>query len=1104
MQQRSLLVLLAGLAVTACGAPAPSVPVLVAPDVQASDSPAVLDAAVTPTDDAEGDAVAGPDAPTPVDSTAPDVAAPDALPDGTADDVLQPEDSAAIPDAAPDVPAAVDVAPDVAAPEDVPQPADVPAEDVGPATCQSSKQCPGDLVCNKTKQLCVECLVPEDCSAGHFCQAEVCIPTVCQPNLLQCSGNQLGTCKADGSGWDLASCEDGDACTVDGCTGTACTHAAKSCDDGNACTSDSCDKANGCSNIAKSGACDDGSACTSGEACVGGVCKVGAVGTVGTIAGSGTAGYLDGPSSSAQFSDPIGVAALPDGGLLVTEWNGQRIRKVAADGSVSTFAGSGTAGGLDGASTSAQFNNPGGILRAADGTVYVSEWSGHRIRKITPDGTVSTLAGNGTAGFVDGNGAAARFNMPGFMTFDAYGSIVVADWANNAIRRVTTDGAVYTLAGWSAIAGSADGPLVLATLNLPFSVAYDPAGNLYIVEQGRIRRLGIDGVVSTVFGNGSAGFSEAVGKAGLLSLKPHGILWHPQGFLVVADRDNFRLRAIWPDGTNTTLAGSGAAGYVDGPGNAAQFVAPTGVLLRQDGTIAVTDGLGQRVRNLSLPTTACNDNKPCTFDSCNAATGLCVFAAVSAGTSCEDGSKCTSGDTCDAVGTCSGTAVTCDDGNPCTDDACDLIGGGCVHKDNELPCEDNNLCTVGTVCAAASCGAPVNCDDGNPCTADSCSAGNCSHVAIANCCASDAACDDSDACTLDSCKPMCDGTTWNGSCYKALFATLTWATAEAQCVAWGGHLTSIGSAGENSTVQATAKSVCGVQKTYIGGNDMAVEGSWHWNDGTPWTWANWSSGEPNNATCGTTGEDGSQMLEDGTWNDTCLSYAAACSVCEKPAGPGTCLHAPNPSCCTSDAACDDGDKCTTDTCKVGTGCVHTPNYAAGCCVPDVWSDDFEAGDVKGTLANSLGVGKGWQVWGGSGLAHSGTNILYYGDPVAKNYAFSSGLFAQGSSGTWTFTVPFPAASGFTLTFWLYADIEAQPVNGKIYDNLWLTASGATLWPKPNPLTVKTWQKITISAPLTAFSGLMPQFVLHFDTVDNQNNTGLGVLIDDVQITRNCP
>ena len=1102
MLQRRLLVLLAGLAGTACGTPASTVPVLVAPDVQVGDVPAVLDGAVTPTDDAAVDAAAGPDAPTPVDVVAPDLVELDATPDATPEDVPQPVDSVMVPDVAPDLAAPVDVELELPPPADVLQPPDAQPDVAGPATCQSSKQCPGDLVCNKTKQLCVECLVAEDCSAGHFCQAEVCIPTVCQPSLLQCSGNQLGTCKADGSGWDLASCEDGDACTVDGCTGTACTHAAKSCDDGNACTSDSCDKTSGCSNVAKTGACDDGSACTSGEACAGGVCKVGAVGTVGTIAGSGTAGYLDGPGSSAQFSNLRGIAMLPEGSLLVTEWDGHRIRKIAADGTVSTFAGSGIAGGLDGATSSAQFSQPNGILVASDGTIYVSEAAGCRVRAIK-NGTVSTLAGNGSIGFADGKGTDARFNTPGFMTFDAYGSIVLADFGNNAIRRIATDGTVYTILGWFG-AGGQDGPAPVATLTFPYTVAYDPAGNLYIAEQARIRRLGTDGMVSTLFGSGVGGFSEAVGKAGQLSLKPHGILWHPQGFLVVADRENLRLRAIWPDGTNATLAGNGTTGYVDGPGSSAEFVAPTGVLLRQDGSIAVTDGSGQRVRKVYLPTATCNDNKPCTTDSCNAASGACVFAPMSAGVACEDGSKCTTGDTCDAIGTCSGKAVTCDDANPCTDDACDLIGGGCVHNDNELPCEDNNLCTTGTVCAAASCGAPVNCDDGNPCTADSCSGGNCSHLAIANCCASDAACDDSDACTLDSCKPSCDGTTWNGSCYKALFANMTWGTAEAQCVAWGGHLASIGSAGENSTVLATAKSLCGGQNAYIGGNDMAVEGAWHWNDGTPWTWANWTSGEPNNAACGTTGEDVSQMYADGTWNDTCISYAGGCAVCEKPAGPGTCLHAPNPSCCTSDAACDDGDKCTTDSCKVGSGCVHTPNYAAGCCVPEVWSDDFEAGDVKGTLANSLGVGKGWQVWDSSGLAHSGTKVLYYGDPAAKNYAFSSGLFAQGSSGTWTFTVPFPVASGFTLTFWLYADIETQPVNGKIYDNLWLTANGATIWPKPNPLTIKTWQKITISAPLTAFSGLMPQFVLHFDTVDNQNNTGLGVLIDDVQVTRNCP
>jgi len=160
-------------------------------------------------------------------------------------------------------------------------------------------------------------------------------------------------------------------------------------------------------------------------------------GTVSTLAGLGTAGYANGAGVTAQFNNPSGVAVDSAGTVYVADTNNNRIRKVLPDGMVSTLAGSGTLGFADGVAATAQFNFPNGIAVDSTGTVYVADSFNHRIRKIQPDGTVSTLAGSGTLGFADGAGMTSQFNLPTGVTVGSAGTVYVADQNNHRIRKIT-------------------------------------------------------------------------------------------------------------------------------------------------------------------------------------------------------------------------------------------------------------------------------------------------------------------------------------------------------------------------------------------------------------------------------------------------------------------------------------------------------------------------------------------------------------------------------------------------------------------------------------------------------------------------------------------
>jgi streptogramin lyase len=270
-------------------------------------------------------------------------------------------------------------------------------------------------------------------------------------------------------------------------------------------------------------------------------------GQVTTVAGqAGTVGSADGMGSNARFNSPSWVAMDGAGNLYVTDFGNDTIRKITPGGMVSTLAGTaGVSGRSDGTGNSAQFDGPSGIAVDSAGNVYVGDFYNNTIRKITPGGAVTTLAGTPVGGGAfDGTGSAARFNGPGGLAVDGEGNVYVADIFNNAIRKVTPAGVVTTLAGQAAQAGSMDNQGDYATFNNPIALAIDGGGNLYVADYGNdtIRKLTPGGAAATLAGlAGQAGSADGIGSAARFD-EPSGVAVDGAGNLYVADTNNNTIR----------------------------------------------------------------------------------------------------------------------------------------------------------------------------------------------------------------------------------------------------------------------------------------------------------------------------------------------------------------------------------------------------------------------------------------------------------------------------------------------------------------------------------------------------------------------------------
>lgn len=337
--------------------------------------------------------------------------------------------------------------------------------------------------------------------------------------------------------------------------------------------------------------------------------KVTPSGTVTTLAGlAGTAGKVDGSGSAARFNHPSGVSVDGSGNVYVADYTNQMIRKVSSSGVVTTLAGvAGMSGALDGLGynlTPALFFNPSSAALDGSGNIYVADSSSNTIRRVSSNGLVTTVAGSPTAiGRVDGAGSAASFNAPSGVGVDASGNVYIADTANHLIRLMTPSGAVSTVAGSGAVAGSADGTGSAASFNLPSAVAVDGSGNVYVADYNNhtIRRIAPGGVVTTLAGAaGSPGGADGVGAAARFSY-PRGIAVDAGSNVYVADSGNHTIRKISPGGLVLTLAGTaGSAGSANGAGSIARFNGPSGVAVDGAGNVFVTDSNNSTIRQVTL------------------------------------------------------------------------------------------------------------------------------------------------------------------------------------------------------------------------------------------------------------------------------------------------------------------------------------------------------------------------------------------------------------------------------------------------------------------------------------------------------------------------
>jgi len=231
--------------------------------------------------------------------------------------------------------------------------------------------------------------------------------------------------------------------------------------------------------------------------------KISPIGMVTTLAGTaGVSGHADGIGKNASFSGPVAVATDSTGNVYVADYGNNTIRKVTPDGAVTTFAGAaGVAGNADGVGANASFTSPYGIATDSAGNVFVAEMPSHTIRKITPAGVVTTLAGTaGEPGRADGIGASASFTFPRGIATDKAGNVFVADYGNSTIRKITPNGVVTTIAGKAGESNEYDGIGAAARFSQPVAVATDSAGNVLVLESDNIRQVNPSGVVTTIAG----------------------------------------------------------------------------------------------------------------------------------------------------------------------------------------------------------------------------------------------------------------------------------------------------------------------------------------------------------------------------------------------------------------------------------------------------------------------------------------------------------------------------------------------------------------------------------------------------------------------------
>jgi uncharacterized protein (TIGR03437 family) len=333
-------------------------------------------------------------------------------------------------------------------------------------------------------------------------------------------------------------------------------------------------------------------------------------GYISTVAGNDFAwGIGDGlPATLAQMNSPAGLTLDAAGDLFVADTGTERVRKVDTQGAITTVAGNGQMGfGGDGQSaTSATLGNPGGVAVDPSGNLYIADTRNNRLRKVLPSGFLLTVAGNGLAALAAENMYAlqAPLNQPRSVAVDATGGVYIADTGNHRVLRITPLGTLVTIAGNGSPGWAGDnGNARISQLNAPAGIVFDPRGNLYIADTFNhlIRKVSTAGVITTVAGTGASGFTGDGGPATSATLNfPAGVAVDGAGVIYIADTWNHRIRMIDTAGVIHTIAGSGSPGYKGdgGPALAAQLDYPSGIVVDPTAVVLFSDSFNNRVRKL--------------------------------------------------------------------------------------------------------------------------------------------------------------------------------------------------------------------------------------------------------------------------------------------------------------------------------------------------------------------------------------------------------------------------------------------------------------------------------------------------------------------------
>ena len=338
--------------------------------------------------------------------------------------------------------------------------------------------------------------------------------------------------------------------------------------------------------------------------------KVDTSGIISTVAGDGTYGFSGdgGPATSASVSEPVGVFVDGLSNIYIAEEDSHRIRKVDTSGIISTVAGNGTRGfsGDGGPATSASLSSPQSVFVDGLGNIYIVDAGNYRIRKVDTSGIISTVPLDGLVGFSGDGGPAtdAKLFTPRGVFVDGSGNIYIADMNNGRIRKVDTSGIISTVAGNGTFGFSGDGgPATDASLFNPLGVSVDGSGNIYIADMnnGRIRKVDTSGIISTVAGNGTFGFSGDGGPATDASLfNPLGVSVDGSGVIYIADTNNHRIRKVDAAGIISTVAGNGELGFSGdgGPATSGSLFNPLGVSVDGSGVIYIVDWFNHLIRKV--------------------------------------------------------------------------------------------------------------------------------------------------------------------------------------------------------------------------------------------------------------------------------------------------------------------------------------------------------------------------------------------------------------------------------------------------------------------------------------------------------------------------